>query len=66
MLLARYLIEDNTQSHVIYDENVTEDIKLVKSVLRDLVGVIRIPSFDEEQRLFIEISDVSRSFPQFI
>ena len=56
--MARYLIEDNTQDHVIYDENTKEDIRMVKSVLGKLVGIIRLPSFEEEEALFLEISEV--------
>ena len=58
VLIARYLIEDNTDDYVFYDENAKNDVNFVKSVLRQLLGTIRVLNPEEEQTIFNEISEV--------
>ena len=44
--LARYLIEDNYEEFVEYDEDLTLSVIVVKSILRNLLGAYKI--YDEE------------------
>lgn len=47
-LLARYLIEDNTQDWVDYDEDMTSQFQMVRSIFKQLIGKYRIYTADEE------------------
>jgi len=58
ILTARYLIEDNENEYVFYDENIKSDLTIVKSILKKLIG--NLPAWDEAEirKLHDEITDV--------
>ena len=43
-LVSRYLIEDNTEDFVDFDVHNEEKVDIVKSGLRNFIGVIKISS----------------------
>ena len=49
--MARYLIEDNDEELIDYDENLTLNVIVVRSILRNLLGAYEI--YSEEQTLKI-------------
>lgn len=50
-LLARYLTEDNTDEYIYFDAERVQEIEIVKSVIRKVIG--RYDIFDEEE--FIKV-----------
>jgi hypothetical protein len=57
--LARYLIEDNHEDIVEYDEQLTSNIAVVKSVLRTLLGAYTIYTENETKQLREKITEVN-------
>ena len=58
ILTARYLIEDNANEYLLYDENTKNDLHIVRSILKKLLGTL--PPWDEHKnfKLNDEISDI--------
>jgi hypothetical protein len=46
-LLARYLVEDNTEEFITYDEFISADRNIIKSVFKKLVGRYTLFQDDE-------------------
>ncbi|CAD8131873.1 unnamed protein product [Paramecium octaurelia] len=55
-LLARYMIEDNSQDFVEYDEEATSQLQIVRSIFKQIVGKCRIFTEEEERQYSNEIS----------
>lgn len=53
-LLARYLVEDNQEDFLIYDEERFNDVTIVKSVLKKLIGKYQL--FEREELINIKFS----------
>ena len=47
ILLARYLVEENQEDWVIFDENRANSVKIVKSVFKNLIKSYELFSKDE-------------------
>ena len=62
VLTSRYLIEDNENEFLYYDDTVKNDLHIVKSILKKMIGYL--PPWDEARvrKIHQEISDVSHSF----
>lgn len=56
--MARYLIEDNYEEFVDFDEDLTLSIVVVKSILRNLLGAYKVYSEEETQELRTKIKEV--------
>ncbi|KAM3147741.1 hypothetical protein pb186bvf_000069 [Paramecium bursaria] len=54
-LLARFLVEDNTQDYVDYDEENNQQLSIVKSIFKQLIGKYKVFSQQEEGQLQDEI-----------
>lgn len=61
-LVSRYMIEDNAQEWVDYDEDNQQNIHIVKSIFSKFVGKYKIFSEDDDARLRDEISSVQYKF----
>ena len=46
LLVARYVIESNDEENLIFDENTTNDIQVVESILKKMIGPL--PNWDTE------------------
>lgn len=57
--LARYLIEDNSEDLVLYDENLSLGLSIVKSILRKMLNAYEIRNSDETQQYRNQIKEVS-------
>lgn len=57
-IIARYLIEDNTSDFVLYNEYLSNDSGVIKSVLKKLIGKYELFSEEEENNIKAEISNV--------
>ena len=49
MLVSRYLIENNDEPYIILDLKNKNDIKVVKSIFKNLVGNYHIDSEEDEK-----------------
>jgi hypothetical protein len=47
IILARYLVEDNTKDYVIFNQDETANINIIKSVFKKLIGPYKL--FDEKE-----------------
>lgn len=56
--MARYLIEDNYEEFVDFDEDLTLSIVVVKSILRNLLGAYKVYSEEETLELRTKIKEV--------
>ncbi|CAD8140585.1 unnamed protein product [Paramecium pentaurelia] len=65
-LLARYMIEDNTQDWVDYDEEATCQLQIVRSIFKQIVGKCKIFTEDEERQYSNEISAQIMKFKKSI
>ncbi|CAD8057371.1 unnamed protein product [Paramecium sonneborni] len=65
-LLARYMIEDNTQDWIEYDEEATCQLQIVRSIFKQIVGKCRIFTEDEERQYSNEISSQIMKFKKSI
>ncbi|CAD8069493.1 unnamed protein product [Paramecium sonneborni] len=50
-LLSRYLVEDNSEDFLIYDQDRTNQTSIIKSVMKKIVGKYEILSNEEEQSI---------------
>lgn len=51
LLVARYLIEDNTEDYIEFDLDRTNKMHIVKSIFKNLVGNFKIATVEEEAKL---------------
>ena len=58
LLVARYLIENNEEDHVILDSNRTSEIIIIKSIFKKLIGNYVLLSKEEEKIIYDKISAV--------
>jgi len=49
--LARYIIEDNYEDKIYYNENATCQLVIVKSILKKLIGEYTLPTEEEEAEI---------------
>jgi len=58
LLTARYLVEDNESEYLLYDENAKNDLHIVRSILKKMIG--NLPPFDETktQQMHDDISEI--------
>lgn len=54
-LLARYLVEDNSEDFVHFDECVATDLTIIRSVLKKCLGGYSLLEESEEERLRAEV-----------
>lgn len=59
-LLARYVIEDNYQDKVYYNENSTAQLIIVKSILKKLIGAYIV--FTEEEEVVLHTRGIKVTF----
>jgi len=57
-LVARYLVEENKQEYLYFDDSVEGDLVIVRSILKKLIGPIPQWSKQQSQNLLETISDV--------
>ena len=53
--MARYLIEDNTEDTVEFNENKKNSVTIIKSVLKNMIGKYTLFTLDEKAILKKEI-----------
>ena len=53
--MARYLIEDNTEDTVEFNENKKNSVTIIKSVLKNMIGKYPLFTLDEKEILKKEI-----------
>jgi len=58
VLSARYLVEDNESEYLLYDENAKNDLHVVRSILKKMIG--NLPPFNEAQtqQMHDDISEI--------
>jgi len=66
LLVARYLIEENDEEFLYFDENMTGNINIIKSILKKLIGHIYSWSKEARNRIHDEIVDVIILFNKYI
>ncbi|CAK70531.1 unnamed protein product (macronuclear) [Paramecium tetraurelia] len=66
LLLARYLIEDNTQPYVEFTPLQTNDNCVIKSVLKNIIGKYQLFDIQSECQIMINISQQIWKFRQSI
>ncbi|CAD8148051.1 unnamed protein product [Paramecium octaurelia] len=54
-LLSRYLVEDNSQDYLIYDQDRTNQTSIIKSVMKKIVGKYEILQNEEEKSILQSI-----------
>ncbi|CAD8051783.1 unnamed protein product [Paramecium primaurelia] len=54
-LLSRYLVEDNSEDYLIYDQDRTNQTTIIKSVMKKIVGKYEILENEEEQSILQSI-----------
>lgn len=59
-MLSRYLIEDNDEPMVEFNEELSLSIHVVKSILRNILGSYTIYNEEEAERIREQIRDVSQ------
>lgn len=59
MLMARYLIEPNDDEILTFDFNRTQDLSIIKSVFRKLVGSYTLLGEEEEKIMSTEVAEVN-------
>lgn len=64
LLLARYLIEDNSDHYIELDLKHSNKLITVQSIFKKVVGEYKITSYDEEKKLKEEIYLVKKLFLQ--
>jgi len=57
-LVARYLVEENKQAYLYFDENIEGDLVIVRSILKKLIGPLPHWNKNESQNLLETISDI--------
>ena len=59
-ILARYLVEDIDDEYFHYDENLTNNVSIIKSIMKKLVG--NLPNFSENKKKILanEIYEVMK------
>ncbi len=57
-LVARYLVEENKQDYLYFDDSVEGDLVIVRSILKKLIGPIPQWSDKQNQILLETVSDV--------
>ena len=58
--MARYTIEDNSEDKIQFDENRSNDLSVVKTVFRNLIGKYEIFTRDQELKLYEDIAKVKQ------
>lgn len=56
--MARYTIEDNSEDKIIFDEYRFNDISVIKTVFRNLIGKYEILPAKDELKIHEDVSDV--------
>ena len=59
LLVSRYLIENNEADHVILDLELTNDIYVVLTIFKKLVGNYTLLEYQKEIKIYSEISQVT-------
>jgi hypothetical protein len=62
LLLARYLIEDNSEDFVDFEIDLTQSLVITKSIFTKLVGNYKILSDEEESKFKEEIAPVIQKY----
>ena len=58
LLIARYLIETNTEKSYVFDGSKTQDVKNIKSIFKGLVGNYTLLDEDEASMMDSELTEV--------
>ncbi|CAD8066352.1 unnamed protein product [Paramecium primaurelia] len=66
LLLARYLIEDNSQQFVDYKPQQQNDVCIIKSVLKNVIGKYILMSEEQQQNIMLSIAQQVWKFRQLI
>ncbi|CAD8195219.1 unnamed protein product [Paramecium octaurelia] len=66
LLLARYLIEDNSQQFVDYRPSQVNDICVIKSVLKNVIGKYTLMNEEQQQQIMQTIAQQVWKFRQMI
>lgn len=61
MLVARFLIEDNTEPEILFDENATNEIAVVRSILRSFLGNYTLMNDEMIQKTIDALAIVSQN-----
>ena len=59
LFVARYTIEDNSEDKIIFDEYRSNDISVIKTVFRNLIGKFEILSPKDEIKIHEDVADVN-------
>ena len=59
MNISRYIVEDNSKASVMFDLNCTNDINIVRSVFKNLVGGCDIKTPNEYRKIHLNLSKVT-------
>jgi len=57
-LMARYIIEPSEEDFLLYDANRAQDLPIVKSVFRKLIGPYTLMDEEEENAISNELAEV--------
>jgi len=63
-LMARYIIEPNEEDYLLYDVNRAQDLPIVKSVFRKLIGSYTLLNEEEENGLSNELAEILHKYGQ--
>jgi hypothetical protein len=53
------MVEDNSEEYVLYDENQVNDVCIIKSVLKKLIGKYSLFTETEENQIKTDLASVS-------
>ncbi len=66
ILLARYMVEENKESHIEFSFDRTNEIEIVKSVFKTIVGKSKIYTEEEVFKIREELTEVRKKILFFL
>ena len=64
--MARYIIEPSEEDFLLYDANRAQDLPIVKSVFRKLIGPYTLLTEEEENAISNELAEVKNYMRKFV
>jgi hypothetical protein len=65
-VLSRYLIENNNEEYIFYDEDCKNDTTIVKSVIKKLIGPVNLIEESASKKIFEDLVTIFNKFRQSI
>jgi len=60
ILLARFIVEPQDEETIVFDQNRSQDLSIVKNVFKKLVGNYKLLDEDEEREIVEELGEVKK------